>query len=449
MVVVLFHTLEMHMFVRAFVCIVALSLSAASWASPDIQQWTTDNKTSVYYVHAPELPMVDISVVFNAGAARDADKPGLAKMTAAMLDEGAGSLDADAIATTFASVGAKYAASSERDMAVFSLRTLTENKAFNTALGMFNTVLSQPTFPADAFERTQQRLLTGLQAEKQSPQAIATRAFYENLYAKHPYAVMPSGNPESVAQLTTADLQAFYQQYYVSSNAIVVIVGAVDRKQAENMAAQVTAGLETGAPAEALPKVSELADAQLIQQTYPSTQTTILMGQPGISRDDPDYFPLYVGNHILGGSGLVSQLSDELREKRGLTYGVYSYFRPMQQLGPYQFALQTRNEKAQEALQVLRDTLTAFIEKGPTEADLASAKQNITGGFALRVDSNSKIADYLAMIGFYDLPLDYLDSFNDKVNAVTVAQIKDAFERRVNADKMLTVLVGGETKQTE
>jgi zinc protease len=195
--------------------------------------------------------------------------------------------------------------------------------------------------------------------------------------------------------------------------------------------------------------VSELADAQLIQQTYPSTQTTILMGQPGISRDDPDYFPLYVGNHILGGSGLVSQLSDELREKRGLTYGVYSYFRPMQQLGPYQFALQTRNEKAQEALQVLRDTLTAFIEKGPTEADLASAKQNITGGFALRVDSNSKIADYLAMIGFYDLPLDYLDSFNDKVNAVTVAQIKDAFERRVNADKMLTVLVGGETKQTE
>jgi zinc protease len=171
------------------------------------------------------------------------------------------------------------------------------------------------------------------------------------------------------------------------------------------------------------------------------------MGQPGISRDDPDYFPLYVGNHILGGSGLVSMLSDELREKRGLTYGVYSYFRPMQQLGPYQMALQTRNEKALEALTVLRDTVKNFVETGPSEAQLTAAKQNITGGFALRVDSNSKIADYLAMIGFYDLPLDYLDNFNDKVNAVTVAEIKDAFERRVNADKMLTVLVGGKTEE--
>lgn len=437
------------MFVRAFVCIVALTLSATIWASPDIQQWTTDNNTRVFYVHAPELPMVDISVVFNAGAARDDEKPGVSNMTAAMLDEGAGSLDADPIATAFASVGAKYSASSERDMAVFSLRTLTEKNAFNTATEMFNTVLSKPTFPADAFQRTQQRFLTGLQAEKQSPQAIATRAFYENLYAKHPYGVMPSGNPESVEKLTPADLHAFYQQYYVSSNALVVIVGAVDRKQAEKIATQVTAGLKIGTPAEDLPKVSELTEAQLIQQSYPSTQTTILMGQPGISRDDADYFPLYVGNHILGGGGLVSQLSDELREKRGLTYGVYSYFRPMQQLGPYQFALQTRNEKAQEALQVMRDTLTAFIDKGPTEAELDSAKQNITGGFALRVDSNSKIADYLAMIGFYGLPLDYLDSFNDKINAVTVAQIKDAFKRRVNADKMLTVLVGGETTQAE
>jgi len=437
------------MFVRVFVCVIALTFSATSWASPDIEQWTTANQTRVYYVHAPELPMVDISVVFNAGAARDAEKPGVSQMTAAMLDEGAGKLDADAIATAFASVGAKYGASAERDMAVFSLRTLTEEKAFNTALKMFSTVLIQPDFPADAFERIQQRMLTGLQAEKQSPQAMATRAFYENLYVKHPYGVMPSGDPDSVKQLTPSDLQAYYQQYYVSSNAIVAIVGAVDRKQAEIIAEQLTAGLKTGAPAEPLPEVAELNEAQLIKQTYPSTQTTILMGQPGMSRDDPDYFPLYVGNHILGGSGLVSQLSDELREKRGLTYGVYSYFRPMQQLGPYQFALQTRNEKAPEALQVMRDTLTTFVENGPTEAELESAKQNITGGFALRVDSNSKIADYLAMIGFYDLPLDYLDSFNDKVNAVTVAQIKDAFKRRVNADKMLTVLVGGETTQTE
>lgn len=437
------------MFARFFVFFFTLLSAGLSWAGPEIQHWTTDNKARVYFVPAPELPMVDISVVFDAGAARDAEQPGKAKMTAAMLDEGTDSMNADDIASAFANVGAKFGASSERDMAVFSLRTLTEKQAFEQAIDTYTKVLSKPAFPQSAFDRIQQTLLTGLQAENQSPQAIATRSFYENLYDQHPYSVMPAGNADSVQQLTPADLQAFYDRYYVSSNAVVVIVGALDRKQAEAVASRLTSGLATGKPAETLPEVKPMQQSQLINKSFPSTQTTIVMGQTGISRDDPDYFPLYVGNHILGGSGLVSQLSDELREKRGLTYGVYSYFKPMQQKGPYQFALQTRNEKAQEALTVLKNTLMKFIETGPTEAELTAAKQNITGGFALRVDSNSKIADYLAMIGFYDLPLDYLDSFNDKVEAVTVADIKQAFERRVNAETMLTVLVGGETTETE
>ena len=437
------------MFARAFVFLLTFMTTGLSWAGPDIQHWTTDNQARVYFVPAPELPMVDISVVFDAGAARDGELPGMAKMTAAMIDEGTDNMNADDIASAFANVGAKFGASSERDMAVLSLRTLTEKQAFEQAMATYSKVLSTPAFPQDAFDRIQQSLLTGLQAENQSPQAIATRAFYENLYDQHPYGVMPAGNAESVQQLTPADLQSFYDRYYVSSNAVVVIVGAVKRNQAEVIARRLTAGLATGNPAETLPEVEAMQQSQLINRSFPSTQTTIVMGQTGITRDDPDYFPLYVGNHILGGSGLVSQLSDELREKRGLTYGVYSYFRPMQQKGPYQFALQTRNEKAQEALTVLKDTLKTFIENGPTEAELTAAKQNITGGFALRVDSNSKIADYLAMIGFYDLPLDYLDSFNDKVEAVTVADIKQAFERRVNADTMLTVLVGGETTETE
>ena len=170
------------------------------------------------------------------------------------------------------------------------------------------------------------------------------------------------------------------------------------------------------------------------------------MGQPGVNRHDPDYFALYVGNHILGGSGLVSQLSNEIREKRGLSYSVYSYFRPMRELGPYQFGLQTRNDQAKEALDVMQQTLNDFIKHGPTEAELTAAKQNITGGFALRVDSNSKIADYTAMIGFYGLPLDYLETFNANVNLITAQQIKDAFSRRVHPDKMVTVLVGGQAE---
>jgi zinc protease len=436
------------MFIKYSVAIFALLIHVSAWATPTIQTWETDNHAKVYYVDAPELPMIDLNVVFNAGAARDGEKNGISRLTIAMLNEGAAGLDADAIATSFADVGAHFGISAERDMAVVSLRSLTEEKALTQALSTFTAVLSQPSFPEDAFQRIQRNVLTGLQAEKQSPSAIATRLFYENLFTDHPYGVMPQGEEESVQQLTPADLKAFYEQYYVSANAVVVIVGAVDKVKATKIANQITANLAQGQAVPMLPTVPDMKAAELLTQDYPSSQTTILMGQPGMSRHDPDYFSLYVGNHILGGSGLVSMLSNEIREKRGLTYSVYSYFRPMQQSGPYQFVLQTRNEKAQEALSVLKQTVTDFIANGPTTEQLEAAKQNITGGFALRVDSNSKIADYLSVIGFYGLPLNYLDMFNDKINAVTVEAIKDAYQRRVHPDRMLTVMVGGQTAQT-
>jgi zinc protease len=161
-----------------------------------------------------------------------------------------------------------------------------------------------------------------------------------------------------------------------------------------------------------------------------------------MSRDDPEYYPLYVGNHILGGSGLVSRISEEVREKRGLSYSAYSYFIPMRYKGPYTLGLQTRNEQTQEAISVMRKTLQDFIDDGPTEKELKASKQNITGGFPLRISSNGKIADNLSSIGFYNLPLDYLDTFNDHVDAVTVEQIKAAFKNRVHPDKMVTVTVG-------
>ncbi|MCX4188581.1 M16 family metallopeptidase, partial [Methylophaga sp. OBS4] len=311
--------------------LLTIIVTTTAVASPDIEHWIMDKGAKVYYVNAPELPMVDIKLVFNAGAARDGLLPGTARMTSAMLDEGAAGLDADQIAAAFADVGAKYGASSERDMAVLSLRSLTEPKALEQALNTFSTVLSKPDFPQVSFRRIQQQLLSGLQAEKQSPSAMAARVFYKNLYGDHPYATMPAGDSESVSRLTVADLKRFYQQFYVANNAVIVIVGAVDKAQAGQIAEQVVSGLPAGEAAPALPQVDQLKQPQQVKISHPASQTTIMMGQPGISRDDADYFALYVGNHILGGSGLVSQLSDEIREKRGLSYSVYSYFRPMHQ----------------------------------------------------------------------------------------------------------------------
>jgi zinc protease len=225
---------------------------------------------------------------------------------------------------------------------------------------------------------------------------------------------------------------------------VIAIVGDADRKAAERLAERIAGALDDGKAAPAVPVVAALEGPFEERNFHPSTQTHVRMGAPGMRRGDPDYFPLYVGNHILGGGGLVSRLNEEIREKRGLSYSVYSYFSPMAQDGPYVFGLQTRNDQLDEALEVMRDTLKTFHEEGPTQEELVAARKNITGGFALRVDSNSKIVEYLAMIGFYGLPLDYLETFNTRVEAVTREQIRAAFRRRVPVDNMTTVIVGGE-----
>lgn len=412
-------------------------------ASPDIQSWQTSNGARVYYVHAPELPMVDMRVVFDAGAARDAKQPGLALLTNGLLGEGAAGLDADQIANRFESIGAQFGNSAQRDMAALSLRTLSEPKIFAEAVDLFTRIVTRPDFPAGAFAREQARLLASLQQQQQQPDALADQAFYQAVFGNHPYSTQPSGNETSVSALTTEDLKGFYQRYYVARNAVLAIVGDLDRKAAEQLVQQVLGSLPAGQAAEPLPDVMPLRDSNMIHIDYPSAQTHILMGQPGMHRGDPDYFALYVGNHMLGGSGLVARLSNEVREKRGLAYSTYSYFAPMRKDGPFTIGVQTRNESAQETLSVLRETVGRFIKEGPSAEELKASKQNITGGFPLRIASNGNIIDYIAMIGFYNLPLDYLDTFNARVEAVSIDDIKRAFQKRIHLDKMVTVMVGG------
>lgn len=435
------------MIVKFWLTLSLLFTTFAVSATPEIERWQTDNGTQVLYVQAEALPMLDLRLVFDAGAARDGDLPGTALMTISMLEEGAAGMSANEIASGFADVGARFSTNSERDMAVLSLRTLTDPVAQKPAVELFSKVVSEPDFPEAAFKRLQNQRKTRLQSEKQSPGSVASRAFYQQLYSDHPYANMPSGTDESVDALSTAALKTFYEQFYVAENAVLVIVGDVDRKQAEQLADIVTATLPAGQQAPALPEVPPLESAKQETIEHPSTQTHLLVGQPGMTRHDPDFFPLYVGNHILGGSGLVSVINDEIREKRGLSYSAYSAFVPMRAKGPFMMSLQTRNEQADEALSVLKKTLTDFIENGPDKSQLTAAQKNITGGFALRVDSNQEIADYLAMMGFYQLPLDYLQTFRDKVNAVSVDEIQDAFQRRINPANLLTVKVGGQKKQ--
>ncbi len=433
-------TIIRHLLLISFLLI----LSAPVQAGSDIEHWTTSNGLRVYFLKAPELPMVDIRLVFDAGSARDGAKPGLAQLTSNQLFHGAADMDLETIAIRLDRVGADYGSSSLRDMAWLRLRSLSDDEMLEPALSVFLDVVSSPTFPQQDFERAIKQTLQSIKADEQSPSAIASKAFYQQIYGDHPYASPVKGTLESVSDIQRKDLKAFHERYYVASNAVLVIVGDQTRKQAEQVADRFDAVMQKGEVAEGLPPVPEPGKAEKITIPFPSEQAHIYIGQPGMLRGDDDYFPLYLGNHVLGGSGFTSRLVKEVRSDRGLAYSVYSYFMPMREKGPFISGLQTRGDQADEAVELVLENIREFRANGPSTEELKATKRNVTGGFPLRIASNSSLVEYLAVIGFYGLPLDYLEQFNKQVDVISKEQIVDAWQRRVDTSRMVTIVVGGQ-----
>jgi zinc protease len=432
------------MTIKHFLIAWLLCLPLSAQAAVVIQNWQTPQGARVYFVESHELPMLDISVDFPGGSARDpAGKEGLAQLTHGLLDQGAGGLSDTEIAHRLADVGADLGGAFDRDRAGVTLRTLSSSAEKTAALDVLVRVLQQPEFPQAVIKREKQRLISGIREAEADPGTVADKAFYRALYGTHPYAHDEAGDPAAIEKLSRGDLQTFYRAHYSAPNAVIALMGDISRAEAEAIAARLAAGLSKAARLAALPQPvpAPVSDARI---AHPSTQSHVLVGAVGMARGDPDFFPLYVGNYVLGGGGFDSRLMKEVRDKRGYAYSASSYFMPMQAAGPFQLGLQTKTEQTDAALKVARDTLRQFIADGPSEAELTQAKSNLTGGFPLRIDSNKKILDYLSVIGFYNLPLDYLDTWVDKVNAVDVAAVKQAFARRLDADKLVTVVVGAE-----
>ena len=427
---------------------VALTLVASftANASPRILQWYTAKGTPVYFVESKQIPIVDVRIIFDAGSARDNGQAGLAVLTNALLAEGAGDKTAQQIAEQFEDVGAQFGNGALRDMAWLSLRSLRAEQYLKPALSVLKDVLTKPAFSEESYRRELANLKVARQASKQSPSSIGSETFYKALYGDHPYASPVNGDDRGLASMQRQQVLDFYDRFYVSSNAVIAIVGDLSRAQAENLANELVAGLNKGNKAPPLPAVKPLDKAQTIRIDYPSKQSHIMLGQPGVKRGDSDYFTLYLANHPFGGSGFSSRLVDEIREQRGLAYSVYSYFSPSREPGPFLLGMQTKNDQAEQALDILNKELKKYIENGPDDDELESSVKNITGGFPLRIDSNKKIVEYLAMIGFYHLPLDYLHNFNRRIEAVTAEQIQSALKRRLDSEKMITVIVGGEKK---
>jgi len=433
---------------RVSVCGLLLTLlPALAQAIPPIQHWTQDDGARVYFVATDALPIVDVRLTFDAAAARDGKLPGLARLTSSLLDQGNDGLDAGEVAARFEQVGARLSGGSERDMAWLQLRSLSEPKALNTAIDTLALVLGKPDFPPAAVERNRKQMLVGLQAVQQSPDELGMRAFYPAIYGDHPYANPPSGTEESVAAISRDDVVAFYRRYYTAPNAVIALTGDLSREQAAAIARKLSAGLPRGEAPPPLPPVRPSRKGGQVRVPFSSTQTHVLIGQPAIDRNSPDYFAFTVGNHVLGGGGLVSLLNQAMREQRGLSYSSASYFVPSARPGPFIISTQVRNERVDEALEVIGQLFRQLRSEGPSKEQLDAAKRNITGGFPLSLDSNSDIVGQLAAIGFYRLPLDYLDNYVKRIEQVSAEDVRKAFQTYLDPDAMTTVLVGPEPRQ--
>jgi zinc protease len=418
------------------------AVASLAQAGPKIEHWTAPSGARVVFVESRVVPIVDVQVDFAAGGAyAPADKAGLAGLTHSLLDMGAGELDEEKIADRLADIGARLGGGADQDRASISLRSLSSPREREAALELMRLVLQQPVFPAAVLDREKTRTIAGIREADTRPASIAAKRFAAALYPEHPYG--RSATVESIEKISRDDLAAFYRAHYGARRAVVSIIGDLSRAEAEAIAQRLTQGLPD-APAEVSLPDTAMPARNTVRIDHPATQAHIHLGLPAVRRGDPDYIPLLIGNYILGGGGFVSRLMKEVREKRGYAYSVYSYFQPQRQPGPFQIGLQTKREQAAAALKVVEDVLAEFLARGPSEEELRAARRNLADGFPLRIDSNRKLLEYLAVIGFYGLPLSYLDDFPRKVEAVTVAEIRTAFKKHVLPEHLVTVIVAGD-----
>ena len=392
--------------------------------------------------------MFDLRLTFAAGSSQDGGVPGLATLTNAMLNEGVPGKDVGAIAAGFEGLGAEFGNGAYRDMAVASLRSLSAREQREPALALFADVLGKPTFPADSLARIKNQLLAGFEFQKQNPGKLASLELFERLYGQHPYAHPSDGTAQSIPAITRQQLQAFHARAYAAGNAVIALVGDLSRAEAEAIANQVSAALPQG------PALAKIAQPQTPKPgtshiEYPSNQTHLMLAQLGIDRRDPDYAALYLGNQIFGGGGFGTRLMSEVREKRGLTYGVYSGFSAMQARGPFMINLQTRAELSQGTLALVKQLLADYLRDGPTQQELDNAKRQLAGSFPLSTASNADIVGQLASMGFYNLPLSYLDDFMRDVQNLTTEQVKAAMAKHLDPEALVVVTAGPTVPQKE
>ncbi len=427
----------------AFFCVFFVLFLSPIAKAVEIQQVTSPGGIQAWLVEEKSIPIISMEVIWKGGAvATPKEKAGLAYLAASTMDEGAGELDSRAFQKRLSDNAISLSFEANKESFAGSLKTLSENK--DEAFHLFELAITNPRFDQEPVDRIRNQILISLNQKKSDPGSIAGRRWFELAFGEHPFAVPTNGFMETVEKLTLEDLKTFKQAQIAKDNMLVAVVGDIN---ADDLSKLLDKTFGKIADKASLPNVPEIEPEGVKGPVVDVTemdipQSRVIFGGAGVKREDPDYYAAYVLNYILGGGGFSSRLTEEIREKRGLVYSVYSYLSPFQTVGLHMGGFGTSNKAVGEAISLVKAELEKVRNDGVSEEELASAKTYLNGSFPLRLSSNNRIANIMVSMQLSSLPPEYLDTRADLINSVTMEDVKRAAARLMDPEKLVITVVG-------
>jgi zinc protease len=437
----LFGTAAMWILFVLLVCVLSLPHSASHAASPNILEIKTDKGVGAWLVREPSIPIISVQITFRGGTITDpVGKEGLANMVAGLLDEGAGEFDSSAFQERLQELAIGFSARANKDTFRVGMRTLVEHR--DEAFRMLGLALSEPRFDPQPVERIRQQITVGLIRDAEDPDRIANHTWFAKAFPDHVYGRPNEGSIETIAAITRVDLAEFTRSRFARDNAIIGVVGDITPEDLSRLLDVSFDGVAAAAGPVAISETMPSAEGSVTVIRKQIPQSVVTFGLPGIKRDDPDYYAAYIMNYILGGGGFTSRLFQEVREKRGLAYSVYTYLYPYDYSAIYLGGVATVNARVDESLNIIQAQIAALAENGITAGELERAKTFLNGSFPLRLDSNAKIARILVGIQLNNLGKDYIQRRPELINVVTLEDIQRIAKRLLGSGSLTIVVVG-------
>ncbi len=429
---------------RAFWLVICANLIATPVLAAEVKEVVTPGGLTAWLIEEHALPLIAVKISFRgSGSAHDAKgAEGRANMVAALLSEGAGDMDARALNDALESHAVQINSTADDDVFDVSMETLSEHK--NPAFSYLGLMLAAPRFDEASIERTRRQTLSLLVKQNEKPGYLLQQKWQQLAFGEHPYSNPQLGTESSINALSRDMLKDYAKRYLTRGNIVISVVGDITPGELSELLDRNLSSLpETYAPDTTVAEIAIPAGGEPVIIPFDIPQTMVTFGAAGLKRSDPDYFPAFVMNQILGGGGsLTARLGVEIREKRGLAYSVSSYLNPMAHSASWAGGFSTRNEQAGTAYDTLKTTLHDFVQKGATDKEIADAKQYLTGSFVLNLDSNADIASFLTTMQINRLGIDYLAKRNAMVQAVGKDSVNAIARKLIDPDKLIVVMIG-------